>query len=87
MCLGYINTKFGLCSKHMNKMVTNYIVHVRCKLQILFKKKFNISLTNNYLIILVLITFKNGDSTSKYLETTYKQNKCLSIPFPHIASW
>lgn len=33
------------------------------------------------------LTFKNGESTSKYLETTYKQNKCLSIPLPIIASW
>ena len=32
------------------------------------------------------ITFKKGESTSKYLDTTYKQNKCLSIPLPHIAS-
>ena len=32
------------------------------------------------------ITFKKGESTSKYFDTTYKQNKCLSIPLPHIAS-
>jgi hypothetical protein len=31
-------------------------------------------------------SFRNGTSTSKYLDTTYKQNKCLPTPLPVMAS-
>lgn len=30
---------------------------------------------------------RKGDFSSKYFETTNKQNKWRSIPFPHMASW
>lgn len=32
-------------------------------------------------------SFKNGESISKYFDSTYKQNRCRSMPLPHIASW
>lgn len=32
-------------------------------------------------------SFKKGESTSRYFETTYKQKRWRSIPRPHMASW
>uniref|UniRef100_A0A6B0UQ56 Secreted protein n=1 Tax=Ixodes ricinus TaxID=34613 RepID=A0A6B0UQ56_IXORI len=30
---------------------------------------------------------RKGESTSRYLDTTYRQNRCRSMPLPHMASW
>ena len=66
-------------SRH-GSLKTFYILYDKLKNQFFIEVSmpfpFNFLLT----VIQLILTVKKGDSISRYLDMTYKQNKCRSIP-------
>ena len=66
-------------SRH-GSLKTFYILYDKLENQFFNKVSFLLR------VIKLILTVKKGDSISRYLDMTYKQNKCRSIPWPVIAS-